>query len=287
MNRYRALALALFMFPMLGGPARAADDSVELAASPCVSTMTSLCLLEGRFSARLRWNDGTGFRDAYVAAPTADGSSSSSGLFFFYPMDPSNWEVLVKMVDGCANNSRYWLLVSASTGFGWELTVRDEATGYTRLFTHPLDGQASGISDFGAFSTCGLSPTPAPTPVPTPLPTPPPSSYANVRYLNQLLCYYGFNYGFESTLSANGYVWKSTDLPSNYQRVYRATLGPISETNMTTCLNHFYDVVWPLVYGHRYTVRQFDDYQRGVTLSLVDEGPIPPTGASEVSDPTN
>lgn len=268
MNRYRALALALFMFPMLGGPARAADDSVELAASPCVSSMTSLCLLEGRFSARLRWNDGTGFRDAYVAAPTADGSSSSSGLFFFYPMDPSNWEVLVKMVDGCANNSRYWLLVSASTGFGWELTVRDEATGSSQILNHPLDGQASGISDFGAFSTCGgVSPSPTPTPKPT--------QTAYVRYYNEARC--GVMMGqFDSSLVANGYSWQSNSLPSAYKAVYRTTLGPFTETNSTLCLNNYYDKIFALTPGHRYTLTQDNyDYGRPFSLDIVDEGPVP------------
>lgn len=288
MNLFRALALTLLALPLLQTPASAGDDPGELAAYPCVSTTTSLCLLEGRFSARLRWNDGTGFRDAYVAAPKTDGSSSSAGLFYFYPLDPSNWEVLVKMVDGCANNSRYWLLVSASTGFGWELTVRDEATGYTRLFTHPLDGQASGISDFGAFATCGAPPTPGPTPLPTPVPTPVPSQYANVRYLNDALCEYGMTYKFASTLSANGYVWRSTDLPSEYQRVFRTSLGPFSETNITPCLNHFYDQEPVIQFGRRYTLRQNSGVFGGnFTLTLIDEGPIPPAAGAEDIEPGN
>lgn len=278
MNLFRALALTLLALPLLQAPAQARDedDPGELAAYPCVSTTTSLCLLEGRFSARLRWNDGTGFRDAYVAAPKTDGSSSSAGLFYFYPLDPSNWEVLVKMVDGCANNSRYWLLVSASTGFGWELTVRDEVSGSSRVFTHPLDGQASGISDFGAFADC-RAPSPIPTPLPTPVPTPGPGLFANVRYLNSVFCE---PYSFDSTLSANGYSWTSRVTPSAYQRVYRTTLGPFIETNDTACLNHFYDKTVPLTFGHRYTLRQYEDFQ-GVKFDVVDEGPIPPTGSPE------
>ncbi|MFM7143378.1 MAG: S8 family peptidase [Alphaproteobacteria bacterium] len=126
-----------------------------LGQGGCVESETRLCLLGGRFSATLTWDDGSGPKPALVAAPKASGDGSASGLFHFYASDPSNWEVLVKMIDGCATNGRFWTLVSASTGFGWELAVTDERTGETRTWRHALDGKASGISDFEAFSGCG------------------------------------------------------------------------------------------------------------------------------------
>ena len=126
-----------------------------LGPGDCVESDTRLCLLGGRFSATLAWDDGSGAKPALVAAPRAPGEGSSSGLFHFYASDPSNWEVLVKMIDGCSTNGRFWVLVSASTGFGWELVVTDERTGATRSWRHPLDGKASGLSDFEAFASCG------------------------------------------------------------------------------------------------------------------------------------
>jgi len=126
-----------------------------LASGSCVESDTRLCLLGGRFSATLSWNDGSGAKPALVAAPKASGAGSASGLFHFYASDPSNWEVLVKMIDGCGTNGRFWMLVSASTGFGWELVVTDERTGESRTWRHPLDGNASGLSDFEAFAGCG------------------------------------------------------------------------------------------------------------------------------------
>ena len=120
----------------------------------CTPSSTRLCLLNNRFSVTLRWNDGSGFRDALVADPKANSAGSGAGLFYFYSEDPSNWEVLVKMIDACGGGN-FWLLGSASTGFGWELTVRDEKAGVTKTYTKPLNGQASGIADFSAFQTCG------------------------------------------------------------------------------------------------------------------------------------
>lgn len=143
------LSLSKAVFADTGWPT--VDDMVGDA---CPASSTTLCLLGGRFSARLSWNDGTGVRDAYVAPPRTGGTSSSSGLFYFYPADPANWEILVKMIDGCATNGTFWTLVSASTGFAWRLTVTDHETGRVRTWDHPLDGQASGISDFAAFDGC-------------------------------------------------------------------------------------------------------------------------------------
>jgi len=154
----------------------ASEPSADVAAGyPCIPSGFDLCLLEGRFRATLSWNDGSGPRPAWVAQPRTDSASSSSGLLYFYGSVPSNWEALVKIVDGCRTNEAFWVLVSAATGFGWELVVTDELAGVTKTFTHPLDGHASGVADFSSFSTCAVpTPTPSPTPEPwvTPTPTP-------------------------------------------------------------------------------------------------------------------
>lgn len=130
--------------------------SEQGATGDCVASSTTLCLLGGRFAATLRWADGgaAGLRDALVATPRTSGAASSAGLFYFYGSDPSNWELLVKMVDGCRTNGASWVLVSGSTGFQWQLTITDVATGATRVYAHPLDGKASGIADFDAFTKC-------------------------------------------------------------------------------------------------------------------------------------
>lgn len=140
--------------------------TAHAAQAACVASNTRLCLINGRFSATLKWNDGSGPKDAFVAGPKTDGASSAAGLFYFYSSDSSNWEILAKMIDGCGTNGHFWMLVAASTGFGWELSVKDESSGVTKTFSHPLNGQASGIADFEAFNTCGSTPPPTPTPVP-------------------------------------------------------------------------------------------------------------------------
>jgi hypothetical protein len=160
----RRLFLSLTMGLIVLGSGLLGTTQAEAA---CSASDTRLCLLNGRFSATLKWNDGSGLKDAYVAGPKTDSASSAAGLFYFYAADPSNWEILTKMIDGCGTNNHFWVLTAASTGFGWELKIKDESQGTTKTFTHPLDGQASGIADFEAFATCGSTPPPTPTPAPS------------------------------------------------------------------------------------------------------------------------
>jgi hypothetical protein len=54
-------------------------------------------------------------------------SSADSGLFYFF--NENNWEMLVKVVDGCAFNNHYWVFAAATTNIEYVLTVTDEETG--------------------------------------------------------------------------------------------------------------------------------------------------------------
>lgn len=129
---------------------------VGVAQAICTPSSNTLCLAGGRFAASLSWSDGAALRDGFVAQPRTSGQNSSAGIFYFFQSDPSNWEILVKMIDGCPTNGKYWVLVSASTGFQWTLTITDTVSGAVRTFSHPLDGRAAGIATFEAFN-CGGS----------------------------------------------------------------------------------------------------------------------------------
>ncbi|HZR83800.1 MAG TPA: hypothetical protein VFD92_22075 [Candidatus Binatia bacterium] len=233
------------------------------AGAVCVPSSTTLCLLNNRFAARLQWNDGgpAGLRDAFVAAPQTDGSASASGIFYFFAGDPNNWEVLVKMLNACANNpARYWVLVSASTGFQFALTITDTVTGAAETFGKPLNGQAGGIADFDTFpGSC--------TPI----------SSAQVRYLNDLLC---FSAPFTSSLSANGFQWSSfSGTASPYQSVNRTSLGPFAEINDSVCANAAYPGTFTVSSGRRYALVQTIQNGNRI-LGLLDEG-----AAEVVGDP--
>ena len=74
------------------------------------------------------------------------------GVFAF--ADPFNPEILVKVLDGCAINNRYWVFYAGTTNVGFELTVTDTGAGQTRVFTNPDLQAADAVTDTQAFATC-------------------------------------------------------------------------------------------------------------------------------------
>ncbi len=82
--------------------------------------------------------------------------SADSGLFYFFSED--NWEMLVKVLDGCAINGHYWVLAAATTDVGYTLEVRDlQAGGEPRTYTNPVGQASPAILDLGAFGACSPS----------------------------------------------------------------------------------------------------------------------------------
>ncbi|HSF41222.1 MAG TPA: alpha/beta fold hydrolase, partial [Thermoanaerobaculia bacterium] len=83
----------------------------------CVPGPTTLCL--GRFRAEVTWEDFAGKTGAGTVVPT--GGSPGSGLFWFF--DPASWELMIKVIDGCAVNGRHWVFAAATTNVHYVLTV--------------------------------------------------------------------------------------------------------------------------------------------------------------------
>ena len=93
-------------------------------------------------------------RDA--AGQTASGSAGrvADGQTLFYFFDPDNWEMLVKVLDGCNTNDHFWVFYAATTNVEYTLTVTDTATSQTKSYTNPLGNRSPAITDTEAFATC-------------------------------------------------------------------------------------------------------------------------------------
>jgi hypothetical protein len=117
----------------------------------CLPGPTTLCLLGGRFRAEVTWHDPRGVSGpGQVAACTA--AADSSGLFWFFT--PDNWEMMLKVIDGCAVSQRFWVFSAATTNVGYDLVVTDTQTGQTAHYTNPLGQTSPAITDTMAFATC-------------------------------------------------------------------------------------------------------------------------------------
>ncbi len=113
----------------------------------CHSDGRTICLHNSRFEVKAEWRqaDGSSGRGRVVPEGTDD-----SGLFRFF--DPSNWEVLIKVLNGCGHNGRVWVLGASTTDLGYEITVTDTITEESRTYVNEPGQPAPAIVDTDAFS---------------------------------------------------------------------------------------------------------------------------------------
>ncbi len=140
------------------GASTSFSDASSPTAAPTTSTqgaLTAACdgepglCVAGRFDVRAEWRDYDGHTGAGHLVPL---ESESSGVLWFF--DPGNWEMLVKVLDGCAFNDRIWVFAAATTDVETRLTVTDLETGAQRVYDKPRGGAAPAITDTGAFAAC-------------------------------------------------------------------------------------------------------------------------------------
>ena len=62
--------------------------------------------------------------------------------------------MLIKVVDGCALNQRYWVYAGATTDVAYTLTVTDTLRDATRTYGNLLGTASPAITDSAAFATC-------------------------------------------------------------------------------------------------------------------------------------
>jgi hypothetical protein len=114
----------------------------------CVADGHTLCLHGGRFRAGASWATATGSG----AASAAPWSADDSGLLWFFQAD--NWELLVKVIDGCALDRSFWVFFAATSDVQYSVTVSDTQTGATRVYFHPAGSVAAPTTDTGALAVC-------------------------------------------------------------------------------------------------------------------------------------
>ena len=128
--------------------------AAELGAGSCVPGAETLCLLGNRFSVEVDWEDfdGVAGNGQVMSIVVAD----STG--FFYYEDARYLELMIKMVDGCAINGRFWVFAAGLSDYLQSVTVTDTATAVARTYVYPL-GEYPYVADTNAFSTCPRSKT--------------------------------------------------------------------------------------------------------------------------------
>ncbi len=119
-------------------------DPTPDKGGPCVPSSINLCLNQGRFHVEMDWTDFQGNSGAGRAvALTGD-----TGYFFF--VNPSNVEVVIKVLNGTALNQHFWVFYGALSNVQYQIRVTDTVTGFRKTYNNPLRNFAS-VGDTAAI----------------------------------------------------------------------------------------------------------------------------------------
>lgn len=137
-----------------GGPYEIVTELItQPAPAPCVPSATTLCI-----------DDQPGDRRFAVTATFETGAASGQGgaiglgslgvnqggLFWFFSQ--ANPELLVKVLNGCGLNDRFWVFLSGGTNVGVTVKIVDTVTGNSYMKVNPIGTPFPTIQD----TTVGL-----------------------------------------------------------------------------------------------------------------------------------
>ena len=123
--------------------------SITMGDAGCEDGGETLCLQEGRFEVTLDWAATSG----PPTAARAQSLSAETGYFTFF--DAGNVEAVVRLIDGCSFNDRYWLFAGGLTDVATRLRVHDVLHPERDLvFEKPSGAPFEPILDLAAFAGC-------------------------------------------------------------------------------------------------------------------------------------
>jgi ELWxxDGT repeat protein len=114
----------------------------------CQPSDQVLCLGGGRYQVQVEWQDFAG----HVGPGHAVSLTADTGTFWFF--DPSNVELVLKVLDGTGVNGHLWVFYGALSNVEYSVTVTDTQTGAARLYRNP-QGRLGSLADTLAFDPLG------------------------------------------------------------------------------------------------------------------------------------
>ena len=134
------------------------DGSVESTASlmflveaaepagACAADEWTRCLGDSRYAVTVEWRGAGGESGRGRVAPAG---TNESAMFRFF--DANNWEVLIKVLDGCEANGHAWVFGASTTDLGFVIRVTDTLTAAVKEYRNEPGTPAAAITDVKAF----------------------------------------------------------------------------------------------------------------------------------------
>jgi hypothetical protein len=130
-----------------GGSNYTLNVSQATSSSGCTDNNTTACLGGGRFRVRTTYDTGTQSGNGGAVKLTSD-----TGYFWFF--GNANVEMVVKILDACSFNNRFWVFAGGLTDVGVSLNITDTQTGTTKTYSNTRGTAFKPIQDTDAFATC-------------------------------------------------------------------------------------------------------------------------------------
>ncbi|HVT18861.1 MAG TPA: hypothetical protein VHQ90_22080 [Thermoanaerobaculia bacterium] len=132
-------------FPTPDGTFAYFAEGVFPASFPCVPSTTAACLFN-RFKVEVTYDatPGNGSGPANVVL-----ESSQSVKFTFF--DPTNIELILKVLNGCGVNNDWWVFAGGLTDVGVAIKVTDTSTGAVKRYNSTKHQLFQAFADTGAF----------------------------------------------------------------------------------------------------------------------------------------
>ncbi len=143
-----AVNAAAVVFPEFEDPTDKVPNVGNLSSNPGGGSPNTVFLRDNRFTVDVEWTDS----DNVSGPGKLITQSDDSALLYFF--SENNWEMLIKVLDGCSINDRNWVFYAATTDVAFTLTVTDTQANETKIYQNPLGQAADAITDTDAFLTC-------------------------------------------------------------------------------------------------------------------------------------
>ncbi len=144
---YRAYQVVARNSRGVAEPTPEAGATTFAEVAECVEDGDTLCLNEGRFRVEVRWE--TADRGDRAEAVSLN---NDTGDFWFF--SPDNIELMVKVLDGCSFNERYWVYAGGLTDVKVVMTVIDSETGVAATYYNPPGTPFVPVGDTKSFAVC-------------------------------------------------------------------------------------------------------------------------------------
>jgi PKD repeat protein len=109
---------------------------------------TDLQLDSGRFLVSAAWTQPGGQTGTGQGVPL----TTDTGYFWFF--NSANVEMVIKVLNACGVNDKYWVFAGGLTNVKVVVTVTDTSNGTVKTYTNPQGVAFAPIQDTSAFATC-------------------------------------------------------------------------------------------------------------------------------------